>query len=237
MTAGKCLVCLLLGTNVGNDMDVSSAAIVVTGEHSLELCHTIGIGLLNTAQEGLVEVGSIVAVTVHATLNTRVDTGGVAVPDIPVEVLDRFAGVDIDELSVENDRDSILTVPNVRADELTLHPERSCLTFGGKDADRVLGEQLRLGGVRGNIEGGMVGGVHHLIGVTGNHTSLVIFRNGCGTASFGTGVDSPALQMIRAQVQTAFGILEEGLLRQGVVGGGLMDTGVANGQSGHGKES
>lgn len=53
------------------------------------------------ARGGLVEVGSIVAVTVHATLDTRVDTGGVAVPGIPVEVLNRFPGVEIDELSRE----------------------------------------------------------------------------------------------------------------------------------------
>lgn len=58
-----------------------------------------------------------------------------------------------------------------------------------------------------------MGGVHHLVGITGNYASLVMFRNRCGTVSFGTSVDSPALQIIRAQVQTAFAIVEEGLLR------------------------
>lgn len=59
---------------VGEDVDVGSTTGVVTGEDGLELRNTILVGLLETTEEGRVEVGLVVRVSVSAGTNTGVDT-------------------------------------------------------------------------------------------------------------------------------------------------------------------
>lgn len=65
-------LCLVGG--VGEDVDVGGAAGVVAGEDSLELGDTLLVGLLETTEEGGVEVGVVVGVAVAAGGNTGVDT-------------------------------------------------------------------------------------------------------------------------------------------------------------------
>ncbi|KFY25816.1 hypothetical protein V491_01579, partial [Pseudogymnoascus sp. VKM F-3775] len=60
-------------------MDMGSAAGVVTGEDCGKLGDTIELGGLETAEEGLVDVGSVAGITVTASDNTRVDASGVAI--------------------------------------------------------------------------------------------------------------------------------------------------------------
>lgn len=55
-------------------MDVGSTAGIVAGEDSLELDDTVLVGLLETAEEGRVEVGLVIAVAVSVGDDTRVDT-------------------------------------------------------------------------------------------------------------------------------------------------------------------
>lgn len=74
---------------------------VVAGEDGLVADNTPFITGLNTTQESLVQVGLVVGVSVTACDNAGVDTGGVAVPEVGVDVWDGVAGVDIDQLDVE----------------------------------------------------------------------------------------------------------------------------------------
>lgn len=64
---------------VSEDVDVGSAAGVVTREDGGKLGNTVVLGGLETTEEGIVDVGSIGGVTVAACDNSGVDTGGVAV--------------------------------------------------------------------------------------------------------------------------------------------------------------
>lgn len=59
---------------VGEDVDVGGAAGVVAGEDGLELGDTLLVGLLETTEEGCVEVGLVIGVAIAAGGNTRVDT-------------------------------------------------------------------------------------------------------------------------------------------------------------------
>lgn len=221
---------------VGNDVNMGSATRVVTREQSLELSNTVRVGLLNTAQESLVQVGGIVAVAVHGALNSRVDTSGIAVPHIPVEVLDRLAGVDVNELAIENDRNSSLSIADIGTDQLSLHPEGTDLALGCQDTDGVLGEQLCFRCVRGNVEVGMVRGVHHLVGITGENGTLFVGVHEGGTTGLGTGVDSALLQLVRALIKRAACVVQEVSLRNMGVRVGLMGTGMGHGQAGQGKQ-
>lgn len=129
-----------MGIGVSDNVNVGSAAGVVTGENGLELGHAIGVGLLDSTEEGLVEVGGIITVAVHRALDTRVDTSSVAVPDIPVQVLDRLAGVDVNELAIHDEGNTSLAIRDILADELTLYPEGTYFSLGGKNTDRAIRE-------------------------------------------------------------------------------------------------
>lgn len=90
----------------------------MTWENRLELNHAIGIRLLDTPQERGVEVGSVISVTVSVCDQAGVDASGVAVPDVPPEIGDRFAGCYVHELPIEDDGDSGLGFANVGANVL-----------------------------------------------------------------------------------------------------------------------
>lgn len=213
VTAGDGVVLQLGSTDVGNDVDVGGSAAVVTGEHGLELSDTLGIGLLDTTEEGLVEVGVVIAVTIARVLDTGVNTGGVAVPHVPVEILDRLTGLDVNELAVHDDRDTGFAVADVRPDQFTLHPERSDFSFRGKNTHGVLGEQLFLGGLRGHIKGRVVRGVHGGVVIASINAALAVHLV-CGrTASLDPVVDSTALQMAAALAEGTLCIVEEASLR------------------------
>lgn len=62
-----------------------------------------------------------VEATLSAGGDTRVDTRGVAVPDIRDQFGDRLARVDVDELQVEVQRDTSLALGDVLADKLPGH--------------------------------------------------------------------------------------------------------------------
>jgi hypothetical protein len=99
-------------------VDVGSTAGVVTGEDGLELCNAIGVGLLDSSQEGVVEIRLVTRVTIAVRKDTRVDAGAVAVPNFDIHVRDGLACVDIDDLIIEGDVDTWLGICDVFPDEL-----------------------------------------------------------------------------------------------------------------------
>lgn len=229
MTTSNGVILERVRAHMRNDVHVRRATVVVTRENGLELRNTIGAGLLNTTEEGLVEVRSVVAVTVHAALHARVLTGGVAGPHIPVQVLDGLAGLDVDKLTVHNERDTRLAVADVRADELALHPEGADFALGGEDADGVVGEELRLRGVGGHLEGGVVGGVDDAVRITGvEQRALAVGLGDGGTAGSSAGVDASALENVSASAQAALGVVQEVLLCRVGYGALFMGAGVGD---------
>jgi len=101
----------LLTILVNQQMDVRRTAGVVTGENTVELNDTVIVGLLDTTKEGGVEAG------LRAT-DARVDASGVAVPHLDEVVGDGLASVDVNDLVVEGDRHTALTLGNILAYEL-----------------------------------------------------------------------------------------------------------------------
>ena len=93
---------------IADNVCMCRAPSVVSWECGGELSNSIRVGGGQAAEEGFIEVGLVGGVTVAAGDNSRVDAGGVAVPDIPGELWDRLAAVNFDELGVENEVDTSL---------------------------------------------------------------------------------------------------------------------------------
>jgi hypothetical protein len=106
------------GVGVNQQVDVSGAGGVVAREDGLELDNTVGVSLLDTAEESLVDVGLIGGVAVAGSDDTGVNTGRVAVPHLEVDVRDRLAGIDVDDLVVDDGVDTSLVLSDVAADVL-----------------------------------------------------------------------------------------------------------------------
>lgn len=142
---------------VRHDVDMGSAAGVVTRECGVELYDTVLVSLGNAAEEGLVEVGFIAGVAIAAGNDARVNTSRVAVPELEVNLGNRLAGVDVDNLDVKVQRHSLLILGNVAADQLALDPVRALSNLGSEDAGVVASEE----GSRVSVDGdaGEVGGV------------------------------------------------------------------------------
>lgn len=138
-------------------MDVGGTAGVVTGEGCVKLHNPALVGLVDTTEEGIVKVGSVRAVTIAAGRDARVDTGGVAVPQLDVDRGNRLAGVDINDLDVEVQRYTFLILGNVLTDQLALDPIGSLSYIWRKDAGVVAGEED--GGIGISGDPSQVGGV------------------------------------------------------------------------------
>lgn len=224
---------------MGDNMEMGRAASVVTGENGLKSRDSIRVGLLDSTEKGLVKVGGIVAVSVHAAVNARIDTGRVATPDVPIEILNWLTSLNVDELSVDVDWDTVFLVANIVADQLALDPEWTNLTLRSKDADWVLGKELARGCVDGDIKIGMVRRIDNLVSVTGldgDGALLVLFEQGC-TASLRTSIDSACFKFVGALVQGASSIMQKVPLGHGSVGGRLMDTGMGKSKPGCSNDS
>lgn len=235
VSAGQSVIRQDVGVRVGDDMDMGRTAGVVTGEQSLELGHAVRVRFLNAAQERLVEVRGVVAIAVHRALNARVHTSGIAVPHVPVQILDWLAGVDVDELAVKNERDSGLAIANVGSDKLSLHPERTNFSLWCENASWVLVEQCCLGGVGSDMNVGMVGGVDDLVKVPRQHGPLAIGMGNGRTTSASTLVDATLLELVGAFVQGSASIVQETSLRHGRVRAVFMLSGVSHCQTTQGQ--
>lgn len=116
---------------------VGSATSVVTGEDGLKLGNTILVGLLQATKECVVQIFLVVRVAVAFRLDARVNTldfvsicfrlyvdnmityRRIAVPDIHVDLRNRLASLGVDKLDVEEKRNTLLILRDVRANQFT----------------------------------------------------------------------------------------------------------------------
>lgn len=113
----------------------------MTGEDGLERGDTVVIGQLDTTEVSRVETTvSVVA----ASVDTTVDTGGVAVPDIDGDGRDGLTGVDVDVLNLEKDIDTVapLRLLDVGAHVLADDVIRTISDLGSKDTAGVSREDI-----------------------------------------------------------------------------------------------
>ena len=91
---------------------------VVAREDGLELGDAVGVGGLDAAQPGVVEVGQVARVAVAASDYAAVYAGRVAVPDLKVHVRDWVAGRYVNDLVVHQEGHAGLVFGDVLADVL-----------------------------------------------------------------------------------------------------------------------
>lgn len=132
-------------------MDVRGAAGVVAREDGLVADHTLLVTGLDTTEESSVQVAVVLGVSVAICDNTGVDTGGIAVPEVGVDLGDGFAGVDIDQLDVEVQGYTGLVLDQVLADEFTGDKVRTLGDLGLHDAGAAVLEELA--GVAVEVDG------------------------------------------------------------------------------------
>ncbi len=109
------------GFGVHHDVDVGGSACVVAGEDGLELGYAVGVGRLDPAEPGLLGVGLVGGVAVAVGDDAAVHAGGVAVPDLDVNVGDGLAGGYVDDLVVEEQGNARLVLDHILADVLASH--------------------------------------------------------------------------------------------------------------------
>lgn len=117
---------------------------VVTREDGLVLSDAIRVGLYDAAQEGGVHIGEIVRVAIAGCRNARVDTSGIAVPEIHVHSWHGHAGAGVDKLDVEIERHAFLAVGDVAPDQLTVDVIRALGDLRLQDAGCVIREEQGL---------------------------------------------------------------------------------------------
>lgn len=134
------------GVGVGHEMYVAGTAGIVTGKDGLEGGYAVLVGGLDASEESIVDVGSVRGITVTVGNDTAIDTRSVAVPDLEIEVRDGLAGVNIDNLVVEKEVDTLLVLGEVFANVLATDIIGSLGDIGGQNA-RIIASK----------EGGSVG--------------------------------------------------------------------------------
>lgn len=145
-------------------VDVGGTAGVVAREDRLHIDNTVLVTGLDTAEPGGVDVGLIGGVTVTAGNDTGVDTGGVAVPEIGVDIGDGLAGVGVDQLDVYVEGDTLLVLDDVLTDEFAGDVVRALSDIGAEDASSLGSEQdAGVSGSADTNQGGVVVGVQDAV--------------------------------------------------------------------------
>jgi hypothetical protein len=120
LTTGKSVVGQDGGIQGGQDVNVGGTASVVAREGADELGNSVLVGADETAAEGIVKVGGVAAVTVAAGYDTGVHSSAVAVPEVKVDIGKNRAGVDINDLDVGINVNTLLVLTDVLTDELSV---------------------------------------------------------------------------------------------------------------------
>jgi hypothetical protein len=110
----------------------------VSRNDRLVLSNTVDISLHDSTQESCVQVGQIVRVAITRSRNTRVDTRGVAVPEIHVDRRNGLASAGVDELDVKVERNALLAVRDVAANQLAIDVVRALSDFRLQNAGRIV---------------------------------------------------------------------------------------------------
>lgn len=117
---------------------------VVSRNDGLVLSDSVGISLHDSTQERCVQVGQIIRVAIARCRDARVDACGIAVPEVHVHSWDRLARTSVDELDVKVERNTLLTIRDVAANELAIDIVRALSNLRLQDARRIVLEQKSL---------------------------------------------------------------------------------------------
>lgn len=105
---------------MGQDVDVWCTAGVMAWNDAFELDDSVDVCLLQTAEEGVVEVGGVVGVAVAGGCYAGVDSCCIAVPGVDVDGWDGGAVGCVDELDVEEEWDAFLVLGHIVANQFAI---------------------------------------------------------------------------------------------------------------------
>ena len=139
----------------------------MTGHNRLKGSNTLVVGGGDTAEERLVQVGRVGALAVSRGNNARVHARRVAVPKVNVDVGNRLASVDIDDLDVHGEGHALLRLGDVLANVLARDIVGSLSHLGHEDAAAVAAKEILFVDVQ--VDAGVVGKmgrVEHSVEIT-----------------------------------------------------------------------
>lgn len=91
----------------------------MTSKERVERGDAIVVGGLGAAQESLLQNSGVCRVAVAGVGGARVDAGGVGVEDLKVSTHNRLAGVDVQNLEVVVDGNTLLVIDEILANVLS----------------------------------------------------------------------------------------------------------------------
>lgn len=195
---------------VQNGVDVDGTAGVVAREEGVEGGDALLVGGLQAAEEGLVEHRRVLCVAVAGVGCSRVDAGGVAAEDLEVGADDGLAGLQVDDLEVVVDGDTLLVVDEILTDVLAGDVVGATLSLRSQNAGGVRSKDICLRGVEGeaSVCGVVVGGKDSGQ-ITGLDVALLYqFVPLVGTALNGAVLKPTSLELCCAVVEVARSVLE-----------------------------
>lgn len=114
---------------------MSGASSVVAWKCRVELQDTVLVGELNTTEHSVVDVARISSVAVAISNNTTVHAGGIAVPGFEGDLRDGLASCGVDDLDIECQGHTRVTISDVLTDILARDPYTKCQSYKRKTGD------------------------------------------------------------------------------------------------------
>lgn len=133
-------------------------------EKGLKLCDAVDISLLDTAEPSPVEITPIGGVTIALSHNAGINAGRVTMPHLKVNIRDRLAGVDVNDLVVNQGGYTFLIFHQVATNPLSADIIGALGNFRSQDTRAIAVEESAGVGVqsvslRGSIVVGSEDGV------------------------------------------------------------------------------
>lgn len=182
---------------VDEQVDMGRPGDIMSREIRFELGNTIGIGLLDTTEPSLVNVGLVRRVAIAGGNDTGVYTGRVAVPHLEVDIGHGFASVNVNDLVVNDRVDTLLVLGKLTADVLAADVVRALGDLGGQDAGVVATEEGCRIGVEGVAHGGLVvrSGQHGVEVTLVDATAGTSLLEGSSAAGDVAGINAAGLEL------------------------------------------
>lgn len=111
---------------------------------------------MDTTKKSRVDVGSVRVVTITRRNNTRIDASGVGVPKVEVHSFNRLASTNVDELELQMQWYTLLTIGNILANVLAGDIIRPVRDLRSQDARSVGAEEGGCAGRGGVPKAGLV---------------------------------------------------------------------------------
>lgn len=112
----------------------------MTRNKSVEYNNAIVVRFLYTSHESRVQVCGVIRIAIAVGIDARVNSSGIAAPDLKICLRNWLACIDINDLNVKSQRHACLTFGDVLSDKLSRDPVRPLGSLWCQNAGVVAGE-------------------------------------------------------------------------------------------------